>query len=152
MMAQSLAQLYIHMVFSTKRRRPFLRNRELRGKTHAYLVGILNNHDSPSLIVGGDIDHVHIVCSFSRKLAVSDLIRDMKRDSSKWIKTQASAHAKFGWQDGFGAFSVSPGHLPSLKHYVANQEEHHRTETFQEEFRRLLKKYRIPYDERYVWD
>lgn len=119
---------------------------------HAYLAGTCRNQDCPSLIVGGVEDHVHILCSLGRQTTVADLVRELKRESSKWIKSRGRQFAEFHWQNGYGAFSVSPSHAPSLQRYIRNQEEHHRQETFQDEFRRLLKKYGVAYDERYVWD
>ena len=151
-MPQSLAQVYLHIVFSTKNRVPFLKDKKLQEETHAYLSGICKNLDSPSLLIGGTTDHIHILCSFSRKNTISDLLRELKRDSSKWIKTKIPSPSKFYWQQGYGAFSIGPSHIGPLKKYIDNQEEHHRKETFQDEFRRLLRKYRIDYDERYVWD
>ncbi len=151
-MPQSLAQIYLHLVFSTKDRRPFLQNAELRDELHNYLGGICRNLDAPSLIIGGVEDHVHLLCRFSRTLTVADLIRDLKRDSSKWIKTKDTSVAVFDWQSGYGAFSVSPAHVEALKAYIANQEEHHRSVTFQDEFRRLCQKYGVTLDERYTWD
>ena len=151
-MPQSLAQIYLHIVFSTKNRQPFLEDETLRTETHAYLAGTCRNLGSPSLIVGGVEDHVHILCMLSRKCTVADFLRELKRDSSKWIKTKKTSLSSFHWQFGYGAFSVSPSHVNSLRKYIADQEEHHRRETFQDEFRRLLKKYGVEYDERYVWD
>ncbi len=151
-MAQSLSQLYIHIVFSTKNRAPFLKDKAFRERVHAYLKGIYDNQDSPSLQIGGVDDHVHILCRLSKKIAVADLIRELKRDSSSWIKVEQPSLADFHWQSGYGAFSVSPNHVEALKEYIKNQEEHHRRETFQDGFRRLLRKYGIEYDERYVWD
>ena len=151
-MPQSLAQVYLHLVFSTKNRHSFLQHRDLRKRTHAYLVGTCRNLDSPSLITGGPSDHVHILCSLSRKLSIAKLVAEFKRESSKWIKTQGDTLASFHWQDGYGAFSVSPSHIADLQRYIRNQEEHHHRETFQDEFRRFLKKYEMEYDERYVWD
>lgn len=151
-MPQSLAQIYLHIVFSTKNRSPYFQDKSLRTELHAYLTGICRNLESPSLIVGGVEDHVHIFCMLSRKTSIAELSRELKRDSSKWIKTRDSSMASFHWQNGYGAFSVSPAHVDSLRRYIANQEEHHRQETFQDEFRRLLKKYGVEYDEQYVWD
>ncbi|MEX1096501.1 MAG: IS200/IS605 family transposase [Planctomycetales bacterium] len=150
-MAQSLAQIYLHIVFSTKDRRPFLQNETVREELHVYLQGICKNQGSPSLIVGGVEDHVHILCRFGRTSSVAELLRELKRDSSKWIKGRDAEQALFDWQDGYGAFSVSPSHVPALKRYIAEQAEHHRKETFQDEFRRLLRKYGVEFDERYVW-
>ena len=151
-MPQSLAQIYLHVVFSTKNRRPFLNNPVLRAETHAYLGGVCQNLASPSLIVGGAVDHVHILCRLSRKTAIASLLQALKRDSSKWIKQKNSSLLDFHWQSGYGAFSISPADVPKLRKYIGNQEEHHHKESFQDEFHRLLKKYRIEFDERYLWD
>ncbi len=119
---------------------------------HAYLTGTCNNQQSPAITVGGVEDHVHILCRLSKTLDVSVLIRELKRESSKWIKEQDLALAEFAWQNGYGAFSVSPSHVDALKHYILNQEEHHGAESFQDEYRRLCAKYGLEIDERYVWD
>ena len=134
-MSQSLVQVYLHIVFSTKDRRPFLRDQMLRERTHAYLAGICKNQGAPSLKVGGTADHVHILCRMS-----------------KWVKQQSPHASSFYWQAGYGAFSVSPSHADALVEYIENQEEHHRRESFQDEFRRLCEKYGIELDERYAWD
>jgi REP element-mobilizing transposase RayT len=151
-MPQSLVQLYVHIVFSTKHRSPSLNDRAFRDRTHAYLKGICDNQGSPSLRVGGTEDHVHILCRLSKTLDVATLIRELKRESSKWIKDENPELADFYWQNGYGAFSVSPSHVAALIEYIINQEEHHRRESFQDEFRRLCKKYGVAIDERYVWD
>ncbi len=151
-MPQSLAQIYLHLVFSTKGRTPFLTDPEFRSRIHAYLSGICKNMDSPSLRIGGTEDHVHIACRLSRKHSIAELVKKLKEKSSKWIKDQQPSLAGFYWQAGYGAFSVSPAHVPALLEYIDNQEEHHRKESFQDEFRRILEKYLIEYDERYVWD
>ena len=151
-MPQSLAQIYLHLVFSTKHRQPFLKNNEFRQRTHAYLAGICNNVKCPALIVGGVEDHVHILCRLGKTITVADFIRDLKRDSSKWIKEQQSALAEFHWQSGYGAFSISPSDVGAVQRYSANQEEHHQKVSFQDEFRRLCQKYGLEIDEQYVWD
>ena len=151
-MPQSLTQIYLHIAFSTKDRKPFLSDKEFRGRTHAYLAGICKNLDCPSLIVGGVEDHVHILCRYGETIEVATLLRELKRDSSKWIKIEQPHLAEFRWQAGHGAFSISPSHVDALKDYIRNQEDHHRRESFQDEFRRLCKKYGIEIDERYVWD
>jgi putative transposase len=150
--SQSLSQIYVHIVFSTKDRRPFLQNRAILDETHNYLGGPFNRLDRPVLLVGGVADHVHILCRLGRTIAIADLVKELKRESSKWIKTKDADLEQFHWQNGYGAFSVSPGHLEALRKYIANQEDHHRKESFQDEFRRLLKKYGLEWDERYVWD
>jgi REP element-mobilizing transposase RayT len=151
-MPQSLAQLYVHIVFSTKNRAPFLKDAAFRERTHAYLKGICDNQASPSLRVGGAEDHVHVLCRLSTTLDAATLIRELKRESSKWIKEENPRLGDFHWQKGYGAFYVSPSHVSALIEYIMNQEEHHRRETFQDEFRRLCKKYGVELDERYVWD
>jgi REP element-mobilizing transposase RayT len=151
-MSQSLSQIYLHIVFSTKHRAPFLTDGTFRAKLHAYLAGTCRNLQCPSLLVGGVADHVHILCRLSKNLAPAVLVRELKRESSKWVKAEAPDLAAFACQNGYGAFSISPSHVGALTHYIADQEAHHSRETFQDEFRRLLRKYGIEYDERYVWD
>jgi REP element-mobilizing transposase RayT len=151
-MSQSLSQIYLHIVFSTKNRKRYLQDKHLRAKTHAYLAGICKNLDSPALLVGGVEDHAHLLCRFSKNITVAVFLRELKRDSSKWIKTESDQVPDFHWQAGYGAFSISPSHTGVLKEYIARQEEHHRSESFQDEFRRLCTKYGVPIDERYVWD
>jgi REP element-mobilizing transposase RayT len=151
-MSQSLVQIDVHLVFSTKSRQPYLKDDALRDRVHAYLAGICNNQGSPSLRVGGVEDHVHILCRLGKTLDVSTLVRELKRDSSKWIKVQSAAPQDFRWQEGYGAFSVSPAHVDPLIEYIKHQRKHHRRERFQDEFRRLCLKYGVPVDERYAWD
>lgn len=149
---QSLAQIYLHLVFSTKNRTPFLQDRELRDRLHAYLAGTCRGLDSPSVIVGGVEDHVHVLCRFGRSHSIAETVKELKRASSLWVKNESPHVWGFHWQDGYGAFSVSPSHVNALRTYIENQEQHHRKESFQDEFRRLLGKYGVEYDERYVWD
>ena len=151
-MSQSLVQIYVHIVYSTKHREPFLKDKEFRDRMHRYIAGICKNLKCPVLIVGGVEDHVHILCRLGNTVNIAELIRDLKRDSSKWIKSEQPQLSEFHWQNGYGGFSLSPSHLEPLKHYIANQEEHHRHETFQDEFRRLCTKYGLEIDERYAWD
>ena len=151
-MPQSLAQIYLHVVFSTKQRVRFLEGRELRERTHAYLAGTCGNLGSPAVAVGGVADHVHVLCRLAKTLSAAELVRELKRESSKWLKDQSPDLVSFFWQNGYGAFSVSPGHLDALVTYIANQEAHHSDETFQDEFRGFLTEYRVEWDERYVWD
>jgi len=106
----------------------------------------------PCLIAGGVEDHVHILCRLARTIAIADVVRDIKKASSSMLTDRGEALRGFHWQNGYGVFSVSPSHVEALTAYIRNQEEHHRQETFQDEFRRLLKKYGLDYDERYVWD
>jgi REP element-mobilizing transposase RayT len=151
-MPQSLAQIYVHIVFSTKHRQPFLKDPALREELHNYLGGTCRNIDSPSVIVGGVEDHVHLLCRLGKTTSISDLVRESKRESSKWLKEKSSDLEQFFWQNGYGAFSVSPRERAQVTSYIANQETHHATETFQDEFRGILVEYQVDYDERYVWD
>lgn len=151
-MPQSLARIYLHVVYSTKNREPFLQDRDLRERMHSYLVSSCRGLGSPSLIVGGVEDHVHILCRLSRTLSVAETVKELKRKSSLWIKKESFEMQAFGWQDGYGAFSVSPSHVEAVTRYIGNQEEHHNRQSFQDEFRHLLHKYDVDYDERYVWD
>ena len=151
-MPQSLANVLVHIVFSTKNRYPFLAEKEIRTEMHAYLGGTCNHLDCPVLIVGGVADHVHILCALSRNLSLANLIGEIKRGSSKWVKTKGRLLTKFAWQNGYGVFSVSESQVGRVKAYIAGQEDHHRRKTFQEEFREVLEEYGIGYDERYVWD
>ena len=151
-MPQSLVQIYLHVVFSTKKRHPFLTDVAFRERVHAYLAGIRKNLHSPALSVGGVEDHVHVLCRLSKTLTTADLIRDLKRESSKWVKAEQPAMEDFHWQNGYGAFSLSPSHVEAVTNYIASQAEHHRKVTFQDEFRKLCEKYEVAIDERYVWD
>ena len=151
-MSQSLVQIYAHLVFSTKNREPFLQDPAFRERTHAYLTGICEGQGSPSLQIGGVADHVHILCRLSKTLDPCSLIRELKRDSSKWIKEENLALENFYWQKGYGIFSVSPSHVPGLIHYIRNQEDHHHQESYQDEVRRFCLKYGVQLDERYAWD
>jgi len=139
------------MIFSTKDRLPCLR-REFRPRAWAYLAGILDKLECHAITVGGVEDHVHILCNLSKKYASMKILEILKKDSSKWIKRQSRDLATFHWQDGYGLFGVSPSHFDLVRRYILSQEEHHRRVSFQEEFLRILKKYRVDYDERYLWD
>jgi len=151
-MAQSLGKILVHVVFSTKERRPFLRDKSLREEMHLYLGGILANLDCQSIIVGGWEDHVHLLCVLSRTSSAAEIIKEVKRGSSLWIKTKSADLSEFAWQSGYGIFSVGFSQIKAARDYIAGQEEHHRQISFQDEFRTLLKRYEIEFDERYVWD
>ncbi len=151
-MSQSLVQIYVHLVFSTKDRRPWLRDVPFRERLHAYLTGACRGQQSPSIRVGGVEDHVHLLVRLGKTINVAALVREIKRESSKWVKAESPGLGDFQWQSGYGAFSISPAHVDALTEYIRNQEQHHRKESFQDEFRRLCVKYGIELDERYVWD
>jgi REP element-mobilizing transposase RayT len=125
---------------------------EIIPELHRYLGGVANQHECPVRSIGGVADHVHILCELSRTKTISDLLADLKRSSSLWVKQRFPAAADFSWQRGYGAFSIAHSQLDTVRRYIDNQPAHHKTVSFQEEFRRLLKKYDIAYDEKYVWD
>jgi putative transposase len=150
-MPQSLSQLYVHLVFSTKHREPLLLS-PIREHVHAYLATVLKNQGSPALKVGGTADHVHALFRLSKNISLAQTVEEIKTSSSKWVKTQGNALANFHWQSGHGGFSVGLGEVEQVTEYLTHQEAHHRTVSFQEEYRRLLKAHGIEFDERYVWD
>ena len=151
-MPQSLAKILVHAVFSTKDRRPFLRDKPLCEELHRYLGGILAGHDCQPLIVGGVEDHVHILAVLARTVTAADMVKEAKRGSSLWLKTKSPALHDFAWQNGYGIFSIGFSQVETVRNYIAGQEEHHRKVSFQDEFRELLKRYEIEFDERYLWD
>ena len=150
-MPQSLSSILIHLVFSTKNREPSI-TPAVESELHPYMATIFREHNSPSLIIDGTKDHVHTLFALGRTITIADLVEEVKTGSSKWIKTKGREFRNFHWQKGYGAFSISPRHVEPLRQYIAKQEEHHRMESFQDEFRRLLTKYGLEWDERYVWD
>ena len=150
-MGQSLVQNYIHLVFSTKHRQPFIQP-PVEQELHSYLGGICNKLECQPIKVGGYIDHIHILCKLSKKIALMKLVEEVKSHSSKWIKTKGEDYHNFYWQDGYGAFSVNPSQVDTVIAYIINQHEHHSKKSFQDEYRAFLKKYTVEYDERYVWD
>ena len=150
-MPQSLSSLLVHLIFSTKNRAPFL-TPEIEAELYPYLAKIFRELKSPSLAINGTTDHVHALFALGRVIAVADLVEEVKKTSSKWIKTKGGIFRNFYWQKGYGAFSIGQSSVPALKRYIAAQEQHHQNITFQDEYRKFLKAYRIDYDERYVWD
>ena len=151
-MPQSLSTVYLHLVFSTKGRRGFLRDKALRDSLHAYLGGISKQLGCPPIRVGGVEDHVHILAGLGRTITQAEWVKELKRVSNLWVKEQAGDCAGFQWQGGYACFSVSQSNLAQVAEYIARQEEHHRKETFQDELRAMLRKHQIEFDERYVWD
>jgi putative transposase len=150
-MPQSLSKVVLHIIFSTKNREPWL-DSNVRPRMHAYLATICRDLGAELVQVGGVADHVHIITTLPRTLSQAQLIEQIKKASSKWIKALDARYRGFFWQRGYGVFSVSPSQLKAVQQYVEAQQEHHRTRTFQEEYRELLRKHGINFDERYVWD
>jgi REP-associated tyrosine transposase len=147
---QSLTHLLVHAIFSTKDRRPFLRSEEIRNEIYVYMAGTLKNLNCHPIKIGGVEDHVHVFSSLSKNIAFSDLIGRLKGASSKRIK-EKGLHG-FGWQNGYGAFSVSESNAEAVTAYILNQAEHHKKFSYQEEIREIFKRHRVAFDERYVWD
>ncbi len=150
-MAQSLSRIWSHLIFSTKDRHPFLSVSDVRNQLFAYMATIIRNHDCPTLQIGGAPDHIHALFLLSKNCAIAQIVYEVKRSSSKWIKTQGQIYEKFHWQSGYGAFSVSQSHVEQVRRYILKQEQHHRKITFQDEYREFLRRYDVDYDERYVW-
>jgi REP element-mobilizing transposase RayT len=150
-MGQTLIKNYIHIVFGTKNQQDFI-NDEIEDDLFAYLGGICNSLDCIPIKVDGYRNHVHILCSLSKKIALVKLLEIVKANSSKWIKTKGEAFQDFYWQNGYGSFSVNPSQLQRVVDYIANQKQHHEKKSFKDEYRAILEKYDIAYDEKYVWD
>lgn len=150
-MPQSLSKVYTHITFSTKNRE-ILIDADIEEALFQYLGGICKGLNCNPVKVGGYGNHIHILCTLSRTISQATLLEKLKKESSKWIKTKGEKYLNFYWQNGYGIFSVNPSEIDVVSNYIVNQKEHHQTKTFQEEFRAFLKKYKIEYDERYVWD
>ena len=149
-MPQSLANVLLHLIFSTKNREPMIAY-DLTAPLHGYVDGILDNLGSPSVQTGGTRDHVHVLFAQSRTLTIAKVVEEVKKSSSKWMKADGGV-AGFSWQAGYGAFSIGESQVDAVIRYIQGQEEHHRKVTFQDEFRKFLERYKVAYDERYVWD
>ncbi len=150
-MSQSLVKNYLHIVFSTKHRQPLILP-TIEKELYSYLGGICNNLECQVIKIGGHKDHIHILCLLSKKTALIKLVEQLKSNSSKWIKTKGSEYSNFYWQDGYGSFSVNPSEVDIVINYIENQKEHHSKKTFQEEYIAFLTKYKVEYNEHYVWD
>jgi putative transposase len=151
-MPQSLSRIWLHIVFSTKERRAFLQNADIRNEMFKMLGHYAKENGCQPARVGGWIDHVHILCGLARTVTVADLIEALKRETSKWIKQRAADLSLFYWQNGYGVFSVSECLLDQVIDYINRQSVHHARMTFQDEFRAICQKHKIDIDERYVWD
>jgi putative transposase len=150
-MAQSLSKVLLHLVFSTKGR-DCLIPASVQDDLHTYLAGACRGLGAEAFRVGGSADHVHIACSLPRTVTVSDLVQQIKQTSSRWLKERDPACRGFQWQAGYGAFSLGQSQLGALLRYIDRQDEHHAKVTFRDEFLALLKRYRLEYEERYLWD
>lgn len=149
-MAQSLSQIYIHLVFHIKNEGIAILEDDCP-KVYAYIDGILRNKGSFVIQIGGMPDHIHVLCTLPRTISTADLVEDIKKCSSKWLKTINSRYTKFAWQSGYGVFSVSDSQVEKTKQYILNQIEHHKKRTFQDEYIEFLKHYHIEYNEDYLF-
>jgi putative transposase len=148
-MAGTYTNLLYHIIFSTKERRQLI-TPTIEGELYSYVGGIVRGVGGVQLEIGGVADHIHLLVKFKPTLSISDAVRDIKANSSKWLNERTKLY-KFGWQDGFGAFTVSESQVERIAAYIRNQKAHHLKETFQEELLELLKLNRVEYDERYIW-
>ena len=149
-MSQSLAKNTIHLIFSTKNRQPWLKE-AVRSRLYAYLAGIFQKCESSAIVIGGHDDHIHSLFSLSKNHPLKKIVEEVKKGSSKWIKTLDHELAEFSWQNGYGAFSVSESNVPDVKKYIERQAEHHQRMTFQDEMRQFLARHGIAVDERHLW-
>ena len=150
-MSQSLVHNLIHLIYSTKHRKPLIPEQFFDG-LYAYQAGIFKQWESPAIVIGGIEDHVHALFSLSKNHALKKIVEEVKKGSSKWMKTDGPKNRDFYWQNGYAAFSVSESNVTEVAEYIRNQREHYRTMTFQDELRALFDRHQIEYDERYVWD
>ena len=151
-MPQSLANVAVHLVFSMKDRRPYLVADDIRSEMHRQLGGTSKTLGCPILRVGGVEDHVHLLGSLGRSTSISEWVKELKRVTTIWIKKRDPELAAFKWQSGYGAFSVSQSEIDRVVAYIENQQEHHRKRDFKAEYRLLLERHKVEYDECYVWD
>ena len=150
-MGQSLVKNYIHIVFSTKYRQQII-DPAIECDLYNYISGTCKSLDCQPLKAGDYADHIHLLCMLSKKITLIKLVEEVKSHSSRWIKTKGNQYSNFYWQDGYGAFSVNPSDVNSVIAYIENQKEHHEKKGYQDEYREILQKYEVEYDERYVWD
>ncbi|MCM8543117.1 MAG: IS200/IS605 family transposase, partial [Lentisphaeraceae bacterium] len=150
-MAQSLSKILVHLVFSTKNREPLIKN-EFKEELYAYLSGICRKLDTECYRVGGFSDHIHMAIILPRTKALSDIVSSIKASSSKWMNEEKGFSGLFSWQAGYGAFSLGFSQLDSLLNYIDHQEEHHRTNTFKEELLEFFDRYKVEYNEKYLWN
>ena len=151
-MPQSLAQVWLHLVFSTKERRPFLTDESFQFEMFRMLAHHVKETGCVSASVGGHIDHVHLLVGLSRTITIAKLVEQIKTETSKWAKKNEKCSSSFSWQSGYGVFSVSHSNRNAVDEYIRTQQEHHKKLSFQDEFRELCKRHEIEIDERYVWD
>ncbi|MCL1850076.1 MAG: transposase [Bacteroidetes bacterium] len=149
-MAQSLSKLYVHIVFHVKHNDVLIRPEEEK-ELYAYIGGVIKANESFPIKINGTENHLHILTTMSKNLPLSKFVEEIKRNSSRWIKTKGEHYHFFKWQGGYGAFSVSQSKVAAVEKYIENQKEHHKKETFQEEYVKFLQEYNIDFDEKFLW-
>lgn len=149
---QSLDQVYLHTIFSTKDRYPFFQTFELQHDLHAYIAKTANNLKCRAIKIGGVSDHVHLLTKLPRTVTIAEIVKETKRVSSLLLHGRSDEWKQFHWQSGYRVFSVSASNVEQVKKYISNQEEHHKEVTFKEEYRDFLNRHNVEYDEKYVWD
>jgi putative transposase len=150
-MANTYTQIYIHLVFAVKYRHPLIAP-SWRERLHKYITGIIQNQENKLIAINTVPNHAHILIGMKPDITLSNLVRDIKRDSTNFVNNEIQIHGKFGWQEGFGAFSCSHSQIDFIIKYIQNQEEHHQIKTFREEYEAMLKDYSIAYDDRYIFE
>ncbi len=150
-MPGTFTQIYIQVVFAVKGRENLIA-KQWKDELHKYIAGIIKGKDQKPIIVNGMPDHIHAFIGLRPAMALSDLVRDIKNNSSNFINGKKWVRGKFSWQEGYGAFSYSHSQIDAVYKYILNQEEHHRKKTFREEYLNFLKEFDVPYDERYLFD
>ncbi len=149
-MANTYTQIYIHTVFAVENRISLITDK-WREELHKYITGIVQNNNHKLIAINSMSDHIHIFIGMKPIQSVSDLLQDMKENSSKWINNKKFVPGKFNWQSGYGAFSYSHSHIDKVVRYIQNQQQHHKRKTFRQEYVELLEKFNVPYDERYIF-
>ena len=148
-MSQSFVQFYVHIVFHTKNNVKFIRE-ENADDLYSYIGGILRNLKSIPLQIGGTSDHIHVLCTLPKTMSLADLVEEIKKSSSKWIKTKGTKLSNFYWQGGYGGFSVGHSQVGRVTQYIKNQKQHHTMVTYLDEYKKLLDEYGIEYEDRYL--
>lgn len=149
-MSQSLSQLYVHIIFHTKYNQPLIRP-EVEKELYAYNGGIIKENNSVPIKINGTEDHIHILATMSKNIALAKFVEEIKRNSSRWIKTKGEEYQHFAWQGGYAAYSISQSVIKRVKKYIENQKEHHKKVSFQEEYVQFLAEYKIDFDKNYLW-
>jgi len=150
-MSQSLADILLHIVFSTQNRQPLILP-EIEQELYRYISAICRDKDCPIIEIGGMPDHIHCLLTLGRNIAISNLIQEIKSNSSRWIKTKGTEYRIFSWQNGYGIFSVSRRNMENVAKYISSQKEHHKIKSFKDEFLMMLKQTGIKFDEKFLWD